>query len=457
MIIETGLTAFLKHKFSRILQLEDFRGISAPQPQDGKDYLLYVHVPFCEELCPYCSFNRVPLERNLARDYFRALGHEIRMYKDLGFDFPAVYVGGGTPTVLPEEMTDLLLELRSLFTVREISLETNPHHLTDPIVDALKRGGVNRLSVGVQSFDDGLLKQMERYHKYGSGADIKAKLAHYTGAFDTLNVDMIFNFPSQTQSMLERDVEIIDEIAADQATFYPLMVSDITRRELAKRFGPIRYSQEKRFYLRIAEMLSKNYSCGTAWCFSRKKSMIDEYIVDYDEYVGIGSGSFGYVGGACYANTFSIRDYIDQTLEHRLPLMARKVFSQDEQIQYDFVMKLFGTSLDLGKAEQKFSGKFMKTLWKEVSFFRLAGAIDKIGDVLKLTRKGQYYWVIMMREFFTGVNNFRDTCRAMVTRSDTKDKKSAFLADHREDDKCLNQRTNNWKRGSKNSSVSPAN
>jgi menaquinone C8-methyltransferase len=418
MIIETGLTAFLKHKFSRILQLEDFQGITPPQPQDGKDYLLYIHVPFCEELCPYCSFNRVPLEHGLARDYFRALGREIRMYKQLGFDFRAVYVGGGTPTVLPEQMTEVLHELRSLFSVQEISLETNPHHLTDPVVDLLKRGGVNRLSVGVQSFDDGLLKQMERYHKYGSGADIKAKLSHYMGTFDTLNVDMIFNFPTQTLAMLEKDVEIIDAIRADQVTFYPLMVSDITRRELARRFGPIRYSQEKRFYLRIADLLSDNYSCGTAWCFSRKKTMIDEYIVDYDEYVGIGSGSFGYVGGACYANTFSIADYIQRTADERLPVMAKKVFSEAEQIQYDFVMKLFGTSLDVGKAEEKFRGKFMKTLWKEVSFFKLAGALDTSDGVLKLTRKGQYFWVIMMREFFTGVNNFRDTCRAMVASPD---------------------------------------
>ena len=419
MIIETGLTAFLKHKFSRILQLEDFHGITPPQPQEGKDYLLYIHVPFCEELCPYCSFNRFPFERDVARDYFRALGREIRMYKDLGFDFRAVYVGGGTPTVLPEAMTDVLQELRSLFRVREISLETNPHHLTDPIVSMLKQGGVNRLSVGVQSFDDELLKQMERYHKYGSGADIKAKLSHYMGTFDTLNVDMIFNFPTQTLSMLEKDVEIIDEIRADQVTFYPLMVSDVTRRELAKRFGPIRYSQEKRFYLRIADMLSTNYACGTAWCFSRKKTMIDEYIVDYDEYVGVGSGSFGYVGGACYANTFSVADYVKGVSEERLPIMAKKVFSEIEQIQYDFLMKLFGTSIDVKKAEEKFRGNFLKTLWKEVFFFGLAGALGKSDGFLKLTRKGQYFWVIMMREFFTGVNNFRDTCRSMIASTDT--------------------------------------
>jgi menaquinone C8-methyltransferase len=412
MMAEAVLTAFLKRRFSNVLQLDDFGSIAPPRPKAGKEYLLYVHVPFCEELCPYCSFNRFPLEKDLARTYFRSLEREIRMYAELGFDFPAIYVGGGTPTVLPDEMARILDALRSQFRVREISLETNPHHLTDDIVRVLKDCGVNRLSVGVQSFDDSLLRQMERFHKYGSGGQIRDRLTHYMGTFDTLNVDMIFNFPTQTMAMLERDLDIIEEIQADQVTFYPLMVSDMTRRELASRFGPISYGQEKRFYLRLSERLSKNYSCGTAWCFSRKKSMIDEYIVDYDEYVGVGSGSFGYTGGSCYANTFSIADYVRFVEEGRFPILAKRDFTETEQIQYDFMMKLFGTSLDVRKAEEKFHGKFMNALWKEIPLFRLAAALRNDNGTLRLTRKGQYFWVIMMREFFTGVNNFRDACRA---------------------------------------------
>ena len=111
--------------------------------------------------------------------------------------------------MLPEEVGRLLDLLRNTFSIREISLETNPNHLTDNIVKILQQGGVNRLSVGVQSFDDNLLKQMERYHKYGSGAAIRDRLAQLMGAFDTLNVDMMFNFPTQTMSMLESDVQTI--------------------------------------------------------------------------------------------------------------------------------------------------------------------------------------------------------------------------------------------------------
>lgn len=414
MFVETALTTYLKRKYARILQFDRFHNIEPPTPQPGVEYLLYVHVPFCEELCPYCSFNRFPLNRDVAKQYFLALRTEVRLYADLGFNFSAVYVGGGTPTVLPNELALLLDEMRKVFRVREISLETNPNHLTKPVIEILKNGGVNRLSVGVQSFDDGLLQLMERYHKYGSGKEIRDKLTRLMGTFDTLNVDMIFNFPTQTMAMLERDLEIIEEIKADQVTFYPLMVSEMTKKELARRFGPISYRTEKTFYDKITERLHQNYSCGTAWCFSRKKTMIDEYIVDYDEYVGAGSGSFGYVNGACFANTFSISDYIEETSRGKLPVFARKNFSVTEQIQYDFMMKLFGTALDVSKAENKFGGKFAKTLWKEIPLFRLTGALSNENGMLKLTRRGQYFWVIMMREFFTGVNNFRDICRASL-------------------------------------------
>jgi menaquinone C8-methyltransferase len=412
MIVEGVLTAHLKRKFSKSLQFSNFDRIEPPVPKPGIPYLVYIHVPFCEELCPYCSFNRFPLDRPLAREYFDALSRELRMYADLGFDFASVYVGGGTPTVLPEEAARLLDDLAAMFRIREVSLETNPNHLTEPILAMLKDCGVNRLSVGVQSFDDGLLKQMERYRKYGSGEEIRGKLKSIMGVFDTLNVDMIFNFPTQDAAMVDRDLEILEEIGADQVTFYPLMVSDMTRAELARRFGPISYRKEKSLYLRIAETLEANYTYGTAWCFSRKKSMIDEYIVDYDEYVGVGSGSFGYVNGSCFANTFSVPEYIQSVRRGKLPLLAQRPFSVKEQINYDFMMKLFGTSLDIEKAETKFDGKFLKTLRKEIPLFKLVGALDRKDGVIRLTRKGRYLWVIMMREFFTGVNNFRDMCRA---------------------------------------------
>jgi len=187
---------------------------------------------------------------------------------------------------------------------------------------------------------------------------------------------------------------------------------------LAKRFGAISYRQEKRYYHIIVSRLLPQYSFGTAWCFSRKKQMIDEYIVDHDEYAGVGSGSFGYLNGTCYANTFFVEDYIQTVQSGKLPLKAKRDFSLQEQIQYDFVMQLFGAFIDIARAEEKFQGQFRKTLRKEIALFRLLGALYADQGLLRLTNKGRYLWVIMMREFFTGVNNFRDLCRGFGQTTD---------------------------------------
>lgn len=414
MLIESLMTRYLRRVNRQYLTFRQFDRITVPRGRPDRDYLLYVHVPFCEQLCPYCSFNRYPLNISLARRYFASLRREISSYQDKGFRFTGVYVGGGTPTVLPDELAETLNLIRSLYPVKEISVETNPNHLTDEIVSSLKSAGVNRLSVGVQSFDDGLLQAMERFHKYGSGADIEARLKNYMGVFDTLNVDMIFNFPTQTEKILQRDLEIIDQLPADQVTFYPLMASTATEKAIRKTLGKVDYSQEKRFYRQLLTFLSTNYTPGSAWCFSRKKSMIDEYIVDYDEYIGAGSGSFSYVQGNILANTFSVPDYCAALEAGNLPVTSKKEFTLLERMRYDFLMKLFGLRLDRGQLRQKYGLLFERLLWKEIFLFRLLGALRFNGDQVVLTPRGMYYWVIMMREFFIGVNNFRDISRSKI-------------------------------------------
>jgi coproporphyrinogen III oxidase-like Fe-S oxidoreductase len=140
--------------------------------------------------------------------------------------------------------------------------------------------------------------------------------------------------------------------------------------------------------------------------------VIDEYVVNYEEYAGLGSGSIGYLGGSAYANTFDIKEYIDKINRGSLPIAAIKNFSMKERLCYDLLMKLFGLSLDTQQLTQKHGVNAYRYLWSEILFFRLTGGIEKKDSMLMLTKKGQYYWVLMMREFFIGVNNFRDFCRA---------------------------------------------
>ena len=400
-----------RRAFSRAMTFEEGGHPELPAGTASKDRLLYLHIPFCEKLCPYCSFNRVVFVEPLARNYFRALRKEINLYRARGYDFSGIYVGGGTPTVQIDELKETLLLARANFGIREISVETNPNHLTEDNVRALREAGVNRLSVGVQSFDDGLLRAMDRYEKYGSGSEIAGRLKDTLGAFNTLNADMIFNFATQTPGILARDLETLIDIGIDQITYYPLMVSDSTREKIHRTLGPVDMKREKRFYRQITERLIPPYHFSSVWCFSRKPAMIDEYVVGYDEYAGLGSGSIGYMSGTCYANTFSIEDYIRRLDAGEIPLMAARRFGTREQVQYDFLMRLFGTEMNLEDMRKKHGGTLGRHLWPMVFAFMFAGAVRRSKGRLSLTPRGRYFWVVMMREFFIAVNNFRDFCR----------------------------------------------
>ena len=408
-LVNSFIAAKARQEFSRALHFKEGETPFVPPPADSRPRMLYLHVPFCERLCPYCSFHRVVFKEKLCRDYFHALRKEIAAYRDMGYKFGAMYIGGGTPTVLMDELTETIALAKETFGINEISVETNPNHLTDERLTALRNVGVNRLSVGIQSFDDGLLKRMERYD-YGSGAQIEERLRRTMGRFETLNADMIFNFPTQNAAMLDRDLDTLLSIGVDQTTWYPLMVSASTRKKVEKTLGKVDYKQEKLYYHQIVKRLAPEYRFSSAWCFSRGKAMIDEYIVDYDEYAGLGSGAIGYLSGVSYANTFDISGYIDMMEKGKLPLLVSRVFSDRDTIRYDFMMKLFGTRLNLPALKEKYGGS-LRLLWPDILAFFLAGGLSWKNPEIVLSPRGRYYWVILMREFFIAVNNFRDYCQ----------------------------------------------
>jgi coproporphyrinogen III oxidase-like Fe-S oxidoreductase len=400
--IDAFITWYMRRQVRRILSFAPAAGapIRPPAPAAGSSYLLYLHVPFCDELCPYCSFNRVRVEASLAARYFEGLRAEMRAYARLGYRFDAAYIGGGTPTVLPSELGSVLRLARELWPIRGLSVETNPDHLTQEILGLLEDCGVDRLSVGVQSFDDGLLDSVHRLHRYGTGAQIRDRLAAARGRFATLNADMLFNLSGQSEAILERDLAVLRELELEQVTFYPLMSPRAQR-------GP--YSRERRYYALIRAGLGGAYLPSTAWCFSRaeKAGLIDEYIVAREEYAGLGSGSFGYLGGELYSNTFSLEEYIRRTGRGELPVAAARPFTAGERLRYDFLMKLFGGRLDLDDLEARHGAGAAGRLWRELAFFRAIGAVRREGRTVRLTEAGNYVWVMLMREFFTGVNRLR--------------------------------------------------
>ena len=422
MLAQRILSTVVSTLGGKYFKLENRDDVVLPDPKPGHHYMLYMHVPFCEVLCPYCSFNRFPFSRDRAVPYFDNMREEMRMLADRGYMFEEVYVGGGTPTVMMDELAKTIGLARELFpTIRDVSSETNPNHLVPGYLEELS-SLVQRLSVGVQSFDNGLLKRMERYNKYGSAEQILERISSVAEAklFKSLNVDMIFNFPGQTPEMIDHDIACVKASGASQTTFYPLMVSPASRASIEKTVGHVDYKHEAEFYHQIYDAFCggehPEFRPSSCYTFSREEGqMIDEYVVNYEEYPAIGSGGISYLDGSLYINTFSLRDYNERIESGRTSVSARTEFPKRDEMRYRFMMDLFGLEIDKRAWKERFGCSVAAGLPAEYAFMKINGGFDRDDDEkITLTRNGRYLMVVMMRQFFIGVNSLRDQARAAL-------------------------------------------
>jgi coproporphyrinogen III oxidase-like Fe-S oxidoreductase len=393
-------------KFRRLDDAPD-----GPAPDDGRpleNVSLYVHIPFCRSLCPFCCFNRYLFKEDTARLYFADLKKELDLYVRRGFRFTDVYFGGGTPTVLMDELGDFIAFLRGQLPIGQISLETTPRELTAENIRLLKEFGINRLSVGVQSFEESVLKTMGRVN--GPAEEVKQRLLAAEGQFDTLNVDFVFNFPGQSIGQFAADVAAFKELKIDQATFYPLMASPHKKDALERKFNRVDNSREKQFYdIVLKELYHGGYNASTAWCFSRGERMIDEYIIESDDYIGIGAGSVSIVRGDFYVNSFSLERYHELINSGRLPLVGMRKLADKEKWRYYLLTKLFGLKLDKQAFRRRFGKDIGKLLPLEMAFLKSFGQISSNG-LLRVTDKGMYTVSVMMRDFFAALNTLREHC-----------------------------------------------
>jgi len=411
-VIITNLLSFITKRESRkFLQLDEAISdevVQKPGDRVEEEVSLYVHIPFCRALCPFCCFNRYLFDEGKAREYYKNLKRELDLYVQKGFRFSSVYFGGGTPTVLMDELLGFIDYLKENFEIKEISLETIPPEINQQSIQLLKTAGIKRLSVGVQSFDDDILKAMGRL--FCTGEEAKERLLLAQGHFDTLNADFIFNFPFQPIDKFEADVKIFKDMGIDQATFYPLMPSPHKRDDLEREFQRVDNSREKKYYdVILRELYAKGYKASTVWCFSRGERMIDEYIVDFADYVGIGSGSVSLVKGMLYVNAFSLDNYGNMLQNNRFPIVRRRRLSEKEYLYYYLLTKLFGMKIDTQRFRQRFNYDINQKLGKELLFLRLSGLIEG-EEIIRVTQRGMYPVSVMMRDFFAGLNSLREYC-----------------------------------------------
>ena len=430
MLTERLLSKTVGLGATKLLRAKNEASGTLPAPVPGREYMLYVHVPFCDVLCPYCSFTRFPFHEDAARRYFEALRAEMKMIKDLGYEPPSAYIGGGTPTILMDELERTIDYMCELFpTIKEVSSETNPPHLDRARLERLSHM-VQRFSVGVQSFDNDLLKRMDRFHKYGSAEEIVERIQNVHDMFDTFNVDMIFNFPGQTPEMILRDIDVFKTTGANQITYYPLMASPGSEKLMETCFhGQVDYNLERDLYNTIFDTMTAPAEDGGAgfyatdvYTFAKdREAMIDEYVVDYGEFVAAGCGGYSFLGDKIYNNDSSLAGYIRRVEDGHMSVASRIDLGRANEKRYRMGRELFGLRLD-NRAWRRDYGKYIQyDMPVEYGFLAANGAFDKNNaDELTLTRKGRYLVLVLMRQIFVGMNTERDRLRTLLPADEKK-------------------------------------
>jgi coproporphyrinogen III oxidase-like Fe-S oxidoreductase len=225
---------------------------------------------------------------------------------------------------------------------------------------------------------------------------------------------MLVNLPNQTMYSLQRDIDILLNLNTNQVSFYPFMVTESVKAKVLHTMGVVNPARLRKYYERILQMMLPAYRASSAWCFSKNDMMIDEYIINCDDYIGVGSGAFSYVDGVMYSTTFSLNHYIVRTECGLTGITKKKTLTLKQRMCYDFLIKLFGLSLDREYIMRKYGLKFWLMMFPEFIVIKMMGGIRNDGQLLRLTKYGMYLWILIMSGFFNAMNIFREQMRLQI-------------------------------------------
>ena len=295
---------------------------------------VYIHIPFCKSICSYCDFCKVLYHGPWVTQYLNSLILEINNRYD-NEPIKTLYIGGGTPSSLGIKDLKYLMQIVKKFNIKdleEFTFECNLNDINEEMLQVLYENGVNRLSIGIESFNEDKLKFMERYHTFEDAYN-KIDLARNIG-FDNINIDLIYGIPGETTKDLIKDIETFLKLKPDHISTYSLIIDDNTKIGISK-INPIPEELDASMYEYICDELEKNgYKHYEVSNFSKpgKESKHNLKCWNNEEYFGFGVGAHGYIHGVRYENTKSLTSYIDG-----MTTLHEEVLSKEDKM-YNEVM-----------------------------------------------------------------------------------------------------------------------
>ena len=310
----------------------------------NKPSALYIHIPFCQKICDYCDFPKLQYFRNLAVPYLKALNQEIAQRVE-HLNLKTIYIGGGTPTALEDDLFEELLRNVQKYTkgVEEFTVECNPESLSDSKLALMKKYGVNRLSIGVQTTDDKILSLINRHHTW---SDVKrAILSAKRFGFDNLNVDLIIGLPHANKERFMMDLDNILSLDVQHISCYSLTVHPHTVFHIKGIQEPLEdYSRE--LYEIAEKKLKENGFIHYEISNWAKPNRFSKHNLTYwkdQQYYGVGFGSAGYIDDVRYTNTRNFEKYCQNEY-----LGEQEIVSKEDDITYYIMLNLrtiFGINL----------------------------------------------------------------------------------------------------------------
>jgi len=271
----------------------------------------YIHIPFCKNICSYCDFCKVLYHGPWITQYLNALLLEINNRYD-NDKLKTLYIGGGTPSSLVIKDLKYLFQIikkMDLSELEEFTFECNLNDINEELLNILYENGVNRLSIGIESFNEEKLNFMERYHTF-EDAETKINLARKMG-FSNINIDLIYGIPGETTKDLIKDLELFLKLKPDHISTYSLIIDDNTKIGISK-INPIPEELDASMYEYICDILKKEgYEHYEISNFAKpgKESKHNLKCWNNEEYYGFGAGAHGYIHGVRYENTKSVTSY----------------------------------------------------------------------------------------------------------------------------------------------------
>ncbi|MBP1043312.1 oxygen-independent coproporphyrinogen III oxidase [Vagococcus sp. BWB3-3] len=370
----------------------------------------YIHIPFCEHICFYCDFNKVFIQGQPVDDYIQGLIKEIRLTKEQypSDDTPTIYIGGGTPTSLSANQLDVLLAgIRQELPFNpenEFTVEANPGDLTLDKIKVLKNHGVNRLSMGVQSFDDRLLKKIGRKH---SAEDVFETMRLVEqGGMDNVSIDLIYALPGQSMESFQDTLEKALALDLPHYSMYSLILENKTMFYNWARQGrlnlPTEDTEGDMFDLAASFMERagrKKYEVSN-FAIPGKESQHNLIYWNNEHYYGFGAGASGYLGESRYRNYGPILHYLTPLKEDRLPTIEIETLSLVNQMEEEMFLglrKIEGVSYE--KFNQKFQRELTSVYGPVIDRLLQANMLEQVDGFIRLSDKGLILGNEVFQEF----------------------------------------------------------